>query len=286
MKNFYTIIYLSPNKVSGDTVAIGMLLFDGKKFKYYISEKKKNIALKLFKSKNVDVDFFLKQITNKCDSINSDINESNLFNKYEKISDLSYISYLSKYSNGILQFSKPTIFFDVVDDMKFSSLIHLFFEESVYEYDLLAIKENNYDLIIQNKLIEKVSNRIHTNYKFTPKNLDSIYFPFEMDCIGLNGSLVGAKSLSFELTKMTIDKNLSHYFTLISMLSSKYNKPLEDNTFYLLSAEPSEIESEEHKMWESVSNNKLVEIIHPEQSNIVVEKVYERNAGKFLEEVA
>lgn len=285
MKKFYTIIKLAPNKAAGDTVAIGMLLFDGSKLKYYISDKKKSIALKLLNDKNIDIDFFLKQITNKCDVINNDIEESNLFNKYDKISDVSYINYLSNYSNGLLQFSKPNIFFDEVDDLKFNNLISLFFNETTIKNEILIHNEINYELIVQNELIEKVNNKIHTNYKFTPTNLNSIYFPFEMDCIGLNGSLIGAKSMSFEKSKTTLDKNLSHYFTLISTLSRKYNKSLKDNKFYLITEEPSEINSEEHNVWESIIKNELVTLIHPEQSNIVADLVFEKNAGKFLEEV-
>lgn len=286
MKKFYTIIKLAPNKAAGDTVAIGMLLFDGSKLKYYISDKKKNIALKLLNDKNIDIDFFLKQITNKCDVINNDIDENNLFNKYDKISDVSYINYLSNYSNGLLQFSKPNIFFDEVDDLKFNNLIKLFFNETTIKNEILIHNEINYELIVQNELIEKVNNKIHTNYKFTPTNLNSIYFPFEMDCIGLNGSLIGAKSMSFEKSKTTLDKNLSHYFTLISTLSRKYNKSLKDNKFYLITEEPSEINSEEHNVWESIIKNELVTLIHPEQSNIVADLVFEKNAGKFLEEVS
>lgn len=285
MKKFYTIIKLAPNKAAGDTVAIGMLLFDGSKLKYYISDKKKSIALKLLNDKNIDIDFFLKQITNKCDVINNDIEESNLFNKYDKISDVSYINYLSNYSNGLLQFSKPNIFFDEVDDLKFNNLISLFFNETTIKNEILIHNEMNYELIVQNELIEKVNNKIHTNYKFTPNNLNSIYFPFEMDCIGLNGSLIGAKSMSFEKSKTTLDKNLSHYFTLISTLSRKYNKSLKDNKFYLITEEPSGINSEEHNVWESIIKNELVTLIHPEQSNIVADLVFEKNAGKFLEEV-
>ncbi len=286
MKKFYTIIQLAPNKAAGDTVAIGMLLFDGSKLKYYISDKKKNIALKLLNDKNVDIDFFIKQITNKCDIINNDIDERNLFNKYDKISDVSYINYLSNYSNGLLQFSKPTVFFDEVDDFKFNNLINLFFNETIYKNEIVIHNEINIEAIVQNELIEKVTNKIHTNYKFSPNNLNSIYFPFEMDCIGLNGSLIGAKSMSFEKSKTTLDKNLSHYFTLISMLSSKYNKSLKDNKFYLITEEPSEINSEEHIVWESIIKNELVTLIHPEQSNIVANLVFEKNAGKFLEEVS
>lgn len=286
MKKFYTIIQLAPNKAAGDTVAIGMLLFDGSKLKYYISEKKKSIALKLLNDKSIDIDFFIKQITNKCDVINNDIDERNLFNKYDKISDVSYINYLSNYSNGLLQFSKPSIFFDEVDDFKFNNLINLFFNENVIKTEMVIHNEVNFEAIVQNELIEKVNNKIHTNYKFSPTNLNSIYFPFEMDCIGLNGSLIGAKSMSFEKSKTTLDKNLSHYFTLISTLSRKYNKSLNDNKFYLITEEPSEISSEEHTVWESIIKNELVTLIHPEQSNIVVDLVFEKNAGRFLEEVS
>lgn len=286
MKKFYTIIQLAPNKAAGDTVAIGMLLFNGSKLKYYISDKKKNIALKLLNDKNVDIDFFIKQITNKCDIINNDIDERNLFNKYDKISDVSYINYLSNYSNGLLQFSKPTVFFDEVDDFKFNNLINLFFNEAIFKNEIVIHNEINIEAIVQNELIKKVTNKIHTNYKFSPNNLNSIYFPFEMDCIGLNGSLIGAKSMSFEKSKTTLDKNLSHYFTLISMLSSKYNKSLKDNKFYLITEEPSEINSEEHSVWESIIKNELVTLINPEQSNIVADLVFEKNAGKFLEEVS
>jgi hypothetical protein len=286
MKKFYTIIQLAPNKAAGDTVAIGMLLFDGSKLKYYISDKKKNISLKLLNDKNVDIDFFIKQITNKCDIINSDIDERNLFNKYDKISDVSYINYLSNYSNGLLQFSKPTVFFDEVDDFKFNNLINLFFNETIFKNEIVIHNEINIEAIVQNELIKKVTNKIHTNYKFSPNNLNSIYFPFEMDCIGLNGSLIGAKSMSFEKSKTTLDKNLSHYFTLISMLSSKYNKSLKDNKFYLITEEPSEINSEEHSVWESIIKNELVTLIHPEQSNIIADLVFEKNASKFLEEVS
>jgi hypothetical protein len=286
MKKFYTIIQLAPNKAAGDTVAIGMLLFDGSKLKYYISDKKKNIALKLLNDKNVDIDFFIKQITNKCDIINNDIDERNLFNKYDKISDVSYINYLSNYSNGLLKFSKPTVFFDEVDDFKFNDLINLFFNETIFKNEIVIHNEINIEAIVQNELIKKVTNKIHTNYKFSPNNLNSIYFPFEMDCIGLNGSLIGAKSMSFEKSKTTLDKNLSHYFTLISMLSSKYNKSLKDNKFYLITEEPSEINSEEHRVWESIIKNELVTLIHPEQSNTVADLVFEKNASKFLEEVS
>jgi len=139
--------------------------------------------------------------------------------------------------------------------------------------------------IITKNLIDKVNTKVHTHYKFKPEVFPSIYFPYEMDCIGLNGSLIGAKSLSFNKSLQVIDKNISHYFTLISSLSSKYNKSLKDNNFYLISEEPSEISSKEHKLWESVRYNELISVINPEESNKVADLIIEKNATKFLDEV-
>lgn len=137
--------------------------------------------------------------------------------------------------------------------------------------------------IIEKKLINRVQNRVHTNYKFKPELFPSIYFSYEMDCIGLNGSLIGAKSLSFDKSIQSLDKDISHYFALISSLSSKYNKSLNDNEFYLISEEPKEIDSKEHKFWESVKLNKIIKVIDPEESGQVAELIIKENSSKFLE---
>lgn len=104
-----------------------------------------------------------------------------------------------------------------------------------------------------------------------------------MDCIGLNGSFIGAKSLSFDKSLQVLDKDISHYFTLLSSLTNKYNKSLKDNNFYLISEEPEKVDSKEHKLWESVSYNSLISVIHPEESNKVADLIIEKKATKFLD---
>lgn len=286
MKNFYSILKLSPNIATQDSVAIGILLFDGVKFRYYFSEKKKRIANNLLDDKDVNLNFIVNQIIEKCKSINLDKEELQFFYKSDKLSEISYFDYLSNYSNGLLQFSKPKIIFDEINDISFENLIGFLFKEPVYQK--LSTLSNEYVVsqeIITKNLIDKVNTKVHTHYKFKPEVFPSIYFPYEMDCIGLNGSLIGAKSLSFDKSLQVIDKNISHYFTLISSLSSKYNKSLKDNNFYLISEEPSEISSKEHKLWESVRYNELISVINPEESNKVADLIIEKNASKFLDEV-
>lgn len=286
MKSFYSILKLSPNIATEDSVAIGMLLFDGEKFRYYFSDKKKRLANNLLDDKNVNFNFIVSQVIEKCNSINSDKEELKFFYKFDKLSDISYFDYLSNYSNGLIQFSKPKGLYEEINDSAFEKLINFLFKEPVHKSIMVA--GNEFILsrdIIETKLINKVDKKVHTHYKFSPEVFPSIYFPFEMDCIGLNGSFIGAKSLSFDKSLQVIDKDISHYFTLISSLTSKYNKSLKDNNFYLISEEPEKVASKEHKLWESVHYNELITVIHPEESNKVADLIIEKKASKFLDEV-
>lgn len=286
MNSFYSILKLSPNIATEDSVAIGMLLFDGKKFRTYFSDKKKRLANNLLDDKNVNVNFIVNQIIEKCNTVNSDKEELKLFYKFDKLSEISYFDYLSNYSNGIIQFSKPKPLYEEMNDIAFEKLINFLFNEPLYRNYLVASSELSlYPNVVERKLINKVDKKVHTHYRFKPEVFPSIYFSYEMDCIGLNGSLIGAKSLPFDKSAQSLDKNISHYFTLISSLTSKYNKSLKDNNFYLISEEPEKIGSKEHKLWESVRYNELISVIHPEESNIVADKIIEKKAAKFLEEV-
>ena len=283
MKSFYSILKFSPNIATQDSIAIGMLLFDGDKFRYYFSDKKKRVAYNLLNDKNVNLNFIIDQIIEKCDSINDDKEELQLFYNFDRLTEISYFNYLSNYSNGLIQFSEPKGLYEKIDDSSFEKLVNFLFKEPIRKTHMESDNFSKSRMIIEKKLIKRVAERVHTNYKFKPEIFPSIYFSYEMDCIGLNGSLIGAKSLSFEKTSQTIDNNISHYFTLISYLTSKYNKSLKDNNFYLISEEPKKIGSKEHKLWESVSYNELISVIDPEESNQVADLIIEKNAIKFLD---
>lgn len=283
MKSFYSILKLSPNIATEDSIAIGMLLFDGANFRTYFSSHKKRIANNLLDDKNVNIDFIINQIKEKCIRLNTDKKDLQFFYKSDTFIDISYFDYLSNYSNGIIQFSKPNVLFNPINDVEFDKLVYLLFNEQVHSVLADNNSITNSKDIVERKLISKVQNKVHTNYKFKPELFPSIYFSYEMDCIGLNGSLIGAKSLSFDKSIQSLDKDISHYFTLISSLSSKYNKSLHDNYFYLISEEPKEVSSKEHKYWESVRLNDIIKVIDPEESNEVAEIIIDKKASKFLE---
>lgn len=285
MKTFYSIIRVSPNNVAGDHVAIGIVLFDGKKIRYYFSAKKRKIASRLIEDKSLDLHFIVKQFIHRFEEINQEQKDLQLFSKYNKISEVSYFDYLNRYSQGLVGFSSPYLVNDRITDEKFEKIIELVFNEpSTVQGNLTETKNYEAEEKVYEQLILPLQGKVHTNYKFSKTNLPSIYFAFEMDCIGINGSLIGAKHLSFDKSQQTLDRNLGHYFTLLSTLTNKYNKNLKENDFFLISDEPSDIKSPEHQVWESINSNELIKIVPSEKSGDVAMLILEKGAHKFLEE--
>lgn len=296
MKTFYTILKLSPNTMAGDSLSIGLLVCSGNEYWLKISETKKNIIKKLIVNKTKSVDFVLRQLENYLKQLKTTSDHEQLF-PLERFITADYIDYLKVYSNGLLQFSKASILDDNFNSEKFIKLYSLLIEK---EPELkLALKEtdklndaklniNRYyetDLDINQKvqlnLIQRVENKIHTEITLNHSNLKSLYFNINVDCIGLNGSFVGAKTLLLENTVQTLEKYVSHYVTLIAFLSQQYKKDLDKNNFFLITDEP-ERKTPEHKFWQEMRNVPSFEMIPSDEAEKVAEVVEKTGATRFL----
>jgi hypothetical protein len=204
------------------------------------------------------------------------------FTEYNSQSKSDYFNYLNLYTTGLIQFSSPKLILDS-HSIDLDKLFKLYVDPIEHikgnkgEEDLQMIKSH-----VQERLISKVEERVHTNIKIDSNLISDIIFPYELDCIGMNGSLVGAKSLTFEHSHQTVDRNVSHYIALITSLSYRYSKSLKDNRFYLIANEPKDTKGETYKIWDRVYKNDLIDILHPDDSDIVAERVFETNATKFL----
>jgi hypothetical protein len=68
----------------------------------------------------------------------------------------------------------------------------------------------------------------------------------------------------------------------MSILKLTYERKSEEDNFYIIADEPSEIDSKEHRTWENIKQNPAVKLIFTEQSEIVAEKIEDKKAHKFL----
>jgi hypothetical protein len=123
---------------------------------------------------------------------------------------------------------------------------------------------------------------VHTDWEFTPDSLAGLYCNFNIDCLGKNGAFIGAKAVPFHKKYEVIDKELSHYMTLISILKLSFEKKSQDDHFYIIADEPVETNSKEHRTWESLRNSPLVKMIFTDEVEIVALKIEEKEATTFL----
>jgi hypothetical protein len=183
-----------------------------------------------------------------------------------------------------LRFTSPNFLNDQINEEKFTKLFTLLIDRSIEKQS--KVKDDVLDkfyISINQNLIQKVEKKIHTKVNINSAVLPFMHFQFEMDCIGLNGSLIGAKSIPFNKSIPTLTKDINSYIALISLLSEVYEKDMKINNFYLIADEPSIISSPAHDTWESVMKNPLFEVVCSEEVGKIAEKVEETKASTFLD---
>jgi hypothetical protein len=285
MKTFYTIIKIAPNTLAGDTLSIGLLLYNGNRFWIEFSEERKFVAKKLLDVNSNIVDFASKQLQNKVDDMNKSISDAfNSFFEANNLLGIPEFRHISNYSNGVLRFSEPAFLNDTITDEKFQKLFALLVDKQPAKEEKIQDKK---DIVfrekISTKLIKRVENKVHTNIELNPKIVHGLYHNFTIDCIGLNGSFVAAKAIPFYKKYESIDRELGHYFSLMSILKLSYERESSDDHFYIIGDEPSEIESKEHRIWENLKQNPAVKLIFTEQSELIANEIEAKKAHKFLE---
>jgi hypothetical protein len=288
MKSFYSLIKIAPNTLSDDNLTIGIILSDVNGFRFRFSKEKKQIAKSLVSVDNSIIDFLELEIAKKINDTNLNFKNSKLelFDFNQNLSS-GYFDYLSKYSNGILRFSKPNYIASDLDDSQFLELFKLFVDSTDVgvQKKINSIDKVFYDRINTN-LIERVKDRVHINFKFD-SNLIPTITTFDIDCIGLNGAFVGAKSLPFTQSKDILQKSIQTYISVIAHLSKEKEKSLADNNFFLIADSPTSTKNtSELKFWNQLYHNeRLFKLIPSDESEMVAEIIEKKDAHKFLETV-
>ena len=288
MKTFYSLIKIVPNELSGDSLTIGIIVSSRDGIRLKISKAKKVFAKSIVNIDGSLIDFIERQIKNKIKEQNNliKVGKDSLFETCSFLTP-QYFEYLANYSNGLLKFTPPTIIADNIDDSKFLKLFKLFVDssnESVTKKDESVKKyEKVFYTKINSHLIDKVKDKVHTKESINNKIVPTLLNPFEIDCIGLNGVLIGAKSLPFIQAKETLHKSLNTYISVIAHLSATYKRSLESNKFFLITDQPAK-NSPSYHLWNDLyQNDNLVKVISSDDSGEVAELIIESGASKFIE---
>jgi len=282
MKTYYSIISIVPNELVGDSISIGMIMSDDEKFFIKFASNKIRLAKSLLKENYQIIDFFISKIESTIQTTNINIKRNELFH-FTKAINSNYLSYLNNYNNNVIQYSEPRFIAQKNTIENFSKLFELLIEKEEpkieIQQDLIYQKSRE---VIKQKLIRRVKDKVHTNIRFTSEVLPNLYFNYEMDCIGLNGVFTGAKSINFNQSEQTIQKEVSNYYALASILENKYKKYGKANNFYLISDEPSGVGTKQHKLWEKLLKLEKYKVLSSDKSDTVAKMIEETKAKTFI----
>jgi hypothetical protein len=288
MNTYYTLIKVTTNVLSDDNLTIGLLVYHNAEFKIGFSKSKTNIAKTLLAVDDKLLDAVIKDMIQNFDKLNHSYKnqkEHNLLPTIHTI-DETYLSYLSKYSNGFISFSTPKAIAITNLSTQFDSLFKSFVDstwEHKTDYALKQAHEQVFYERIDKKLIQPILHKVHTHIKLGMEQVPTLLHSFELDCIGKNGVLLGAKSISFDQSKETIHRNMNTYVSIIAHLSKAYHDNLKDNQFFLIADEP-ETNSEAYHLWNRIRKEEhMFRIKTSEESEGIAELILSKNATKFLE---
>lgn len=287
MKSFYTLIKVRTNQLSGDSLTIGVVVFNEFKFKVQFSKQKISTAKSLVDIDSKFFDLIIKEIKQNLESSNKDFDsyKNGLLNVDYKFNDL-YFDYVSRYSNGIIEFTTPKFIALKNTEKEFSKIFSMFVDKSIFTEDLNSEKkiiEENFHKRIKTNLIDRVEKKVHTNIKLDNDIIPTLINTFELDCVGKNGVLIGAKSISFNQSKDTIHKNLNTYISIIAHLSKKYHKGLDVNQFFLIADEP-KVNTDEYRLWNSIrKEDDIIKVKTSEESTSIAELILSKKASTFIE---
>jgi len=192
MKPFYSIVYLKPESVSGEKVAVGLFLNTDNRPIFDYSKSKLKVAAGLINTDAVaSVEKMFKNIKKKIKSAKEDSSQAEAFD----IGPFSetYFDYLSRYSNNMVVYSKPSENIGDYTSSDFSSLFKLLVDKKYGE--ITDMRPSFRQVVTQRLKISPITNYVDIRYRIPKNKVKSVFSNHEVDYIGVNDSIISGNSL-------------------------------------------------------------------------------------------
>ncbi len=287
MKSAYSILKYVNNPLSNEAIALGLIVIADKQVYFHLSNQKLELAKKL-NSKNYKLlEFSLNQF--KSFVKREAVDESIFLFKSEKQLNNEYLNRLSNYNNGILQFSKPEIIHSNVSPTTFQDYFKKFIGEEIHFEG--KQKESDFKKVIEEKLYNPLRDKIDIDYILRKKQIDTLFFDFHFDGIGVNGSLYAAKAIDFNSNRQLgqIRNDISDFESVIERLKRLADsKGLSSDHKFCLIVDQYKGNAPSYNDLYSIlkkDNMPLFDIISSKEMDTFVDLVIKNKARKFSEEL-
>jgi hypothetical protein len=285
---FYTLLRVVPNPASGEAVVVGLVLFDGTRHAMQVSTLKLRLAVWLAKQAETTIRYAVRQIETRVEADTAVRRQALLTGNLlepSKLMNRADWEYLARYSNGMLRVDS-LMNVALFPDEDVTTVFNQLYSSLVDSNE--PLKSNRVKPLVKSSvrtLIQRVKSQVHTNIKLTPKLLPDLFFNLNLDCVGMNGSLIGAHSLPIDQLGIdTLQQHFSECRFAIKSLSEHYkpHKP-QSNILYILADEPDEqVEPDKHKFWRAIQGEPMLKVLPTDEAELVADQIERTGARTFL----
>lgn len=285
---FYTLLRIVPNPASGEAVVVGLVFFDGIRHEIQVSNHKLRLAVWLARHAETTIRYAVRQLEARVEADTGIRRQALLAGHLPESANLMNRSdweYLARYSNGMVRVDSLMNVALFPDD-NVTTVFNQLYASLVDSNEI--IKHNRTKPLVRSSvrtLIQRVKSQVHTNINLTPKILPDLFFNLSLDCLGMNGSLIGAHSLPIDQLRIdTLQQHFSECRFAIKSLSEHYkpHKP-QSNILYLLADEPDEqVEPDKHKFWRAIQGEPMLKVLPTDEAELVADQIERTGAKMFL----
>lgn len=289
LQPFYTLLRVVPNPASGEAVVVGLVLFDGERHFMRVSVRKLRLAVMLANHAEASIRFAVRQLEARVEQDTAARRQALVENTAPEAGPLvrrADWDYLSRYMNGMVRVDAPqhVMLFEGEEPLTVFNQLY----ENLVAANEMAKQPRKAEVLVKapvRALIQRVKPQVHTNVVLTPKMLPDLFFKLRLDCMGMNGSLIGAHSLPLE--QYGIDTLQQHYsecrFALKSLNQHYKPKNPAGNKLYLLADEPDPtVDSDKHKFWQAIQGDSMLRVLRTDEAEMVADQIEETGATVFL----
>lgn len=287
MKSFYSILKYVNNPLSNEIIALGLVVIADEQVYFHLSHQKLELARKLNPKNYKLLEFSLNQF--KSFVKKETVDESVFLFKSEKHLNKQFLHRLYDYNNGILQFSKP----EVINSMISYNTFHDYFRKFIGEELIFEEKESisQFKKVIEKKLYTPLKNIIDIDYTLKKKQIETLFFDFHFDGLGVNGSLYAAKAIDFNSNRQLgqIRNDISDFESVIERLKIlAVSKGLSSDHKFCLIVDPYKGNKVSYNDLYNIlkkDNMPLFDIMSSKEMDKFVNIVIDKKARKFSEEL-
>jgi hypothetical protein len=216
---YLSVVRYVSNSLSGENIAIGLLMSSSSNTFFKLSERKIKLAKSMNPASAKLIDFSLNQLKKLFHNELNISTQQRLLN--QNLVNVEYLNRLSVYNNGNIQFSTPNIFNIMYNEQDFDAFFNKYISNDEFGHERKIEHVSKLKSEIETRFYSALRDKIDIDYTIKKQELPALIFDFHFDGIGVNGSVCAVKSIDMNanISAAHIRTEISEYESVLERLN-------------------------------------------------------------------